>query len=144
MGAKQSPALDERLRILGRRNARSRHLYARAAYTYTDARNTETTAQLVRVPYNSASLSLVYDPLPKVEFEPRLIVVGPRQDENFVTGAPATLAGYALLDLIATYKVNDNFSAYVRLENLTNANYQEVYNYGTPGRSVYAGLNVRF
>jgi vitamin B12 transporter len=119
-------------------------LRARVAYTYTDARNTETNTQLLRVPYNSAALSVVYDPLPNLEFEPRLIVVGPRQDENFVTSAPVTLAGYALLDLIATYKVNDYFSAYVRLENLTNANYQQVYNYGTAGRSVYAGMNVRF
>jgi outer membrane cobalamin receptor len=55
-----------------------------------------------------------------------------------------TLAGYALLDLIATDKVKDYFSGYVRLENLSNANYREVCNYGTLGRSIYAALNARF
>ena len=55
-----------------------------------------------------------------------------------------TLAGYARLDLIVKYKINDTFIAYVRAENLTNANYELTYNYGTPGVSVYAGLTAKF
>jgi vitamin B12 transporter len=117
---------------------------ARASYTYTDARNTQNNTQLLRVPYNSASLSVVYNPLANVEIEPRLLVVGPRQDGNFIGGGDVTLAGYVRLDLITTYKFNDNFKAYLRFENLTNANYEEVYNYGTAGRSVYAGLTANF
>ncbi len=119
-------------------------LHARGAYTYTDARDTQTNAQLLRVPYNQGSISVVYTGVPNLEIEPRLVLVGPRLDGNFVTGGTVTLAGYARLDLIAKYRINDNFSVYVRFENLTNANYQEVYNYGTAGRSVYAGLTARF
>jgi vitamin B12 transporter len=32
----------------------------------------------------------------------------------------------------------------VRLENLTNAHYENVFNYGTAGRSGYAGLRVKW
>jgi vitamin B12 transporter len=119
-------------------------LRVRASYTYTDARNTLTHAQLLRVPYNQGSLSVVYTGLPNLEIEPRLLLVGQRQDENFSSGGAVTLAGYARLDLITKYRINDNFSAYLRLENLTNARYENVYNYGVAGRSVYAGLTASF
>ena len=62
-------------------------------------------------------------------------------------GTPATnvaLAGYARLDCIVKYKINDTFTAFVRGENLTNTRYETVYNYGTPGVSVYAGLTAKF
>jgi vitamin B12 transporter len=31
-----------------------------------------------------------------------------------------------------------------RIENITDAKYEEVYGYGTAGRSVYGGLSVSF
>jgi vitamin B12 transporter len=119
-------------------------LRARASYTYTDARNTLTNTQLLRVPNNQGSLSVVYTGVPNLEIEPRLLLVGPRQDGNFSSGGAVTLAGYARLDLITKYKINDKFSAYLRLENITNARYEDVYNYGVAGRSVYAGLTGNF
>ncbi len=119
-------------------------LHARGGYTYTDARDIQTNTQLLHVPYNQGSLSLVYTGLPNFEIEPRLLLVGPRQDGNFIAGGTVTLAGYARLDLIAKYRINDNYNAYLRFENLTNANYEETFNYGAPGRSVYAGLTAKF
>ena len=96
------------------------------------------------MPYNQAYVSAVYTGVPNLEIEPRLLLVGPRQDGNFISGGDVTLAGYMRLDLITSYRINDMFSAYLRFENLTNANYEEVFNYGTAGRSVYAGLTARF
>ena len=119
-------------------------LRARGSYTYTDARNTGNNTQLLRVPYNQASISAVYTGIPSLEIEPRLVLVGPRQDGNFIAGGDVTLAGYFRLDLIATYRISDMFTTYLRFENLTNANYQEIYNYGVAGRSVYAGLTAKF
>ena len=51
------------------------------------------------------------------------------------------LASYAKLDVLANYKVNDNLSMFGRIENLTDTRYEEVYNYGTAGRSYYAGIS---
>jgi vitamin B12 transporter len=52
------------------------------------------------------------------------------------------LPAYARLDTYADYKINDTFTVYARAENLTNTRYEEVKNYGTAGRSVYAGVRA--
>ena len=49
---------------------------------------------------------------------------------------------YARLDLFASYDLSERVSIFLRGENLTNARYEEVKNFGTAGRSVYAGLRA--
>ena len=116
-------------------------LRAKATYTYDDAENldfanrandADAGLQLYRVPRNSGSLSLIYDGIAKLE------LVGERLDS---ASGNVTLAPYAKLDLLANYKVNDNLAAFARIENLTDVRYEEVYNYGTAGRSYYAGIS---
>lgn len=120
-------------------------LHARGGYTYTYAENTQKHTMQLYVPLNAGYLSLVYSGVPILEVEPRLLLVGPRPAYDFYGSAGhVTLAGYARLDCIVKYKINDTFTAFVRGENLTNANYELVYNYGTPGVSVYAGLTAKF
>ena len=119
-------------------------LHARASYTYLEARNLQTNTQLLYDPYNAGTASLVWTATPKLEIESRLILVGPRLGYNNTTGGDISLAGYGRLDVLAKYKFNDNFLGYVRVENLTNANYEEVYNYGVAGRSIYAGVTGTF
>ncbi|MGO9941374.1 MAG: TonB-dependent receptor plug domain-containing protein [Rhodoblastus sp.] len=115
-------------------------LRARVGYTYTDAMNLETNTQLLRVPMNSGSINLVYTGIDKLEIAPRLLLVGPTLDANYAAGGTVKLASYARLDILANYKINNNLLAYTRLENVTDAKYETVYNYGTPGVSIYAGL----
>jgi vitamin B12 transporter len=125
-------------------------LRAKATYTYIDARDLGGNAndldagrQIYGIPRNQGSLSLIYDGIAKLEIEPRLFLVGERLAENFQT-FPTTntyLGGYAKLDLLANYKVNDNLNVFARGENLTNAAYQETFGFGVAGRSYYAGLN---
>ena len=90
------------------------------------------------MPRNSGSLSLIYDGIAKLELEPRLTLVGERLDS---ASGVVTLAPYAKLDVLANYKVSDNLAAFARIENVTDARYEEVYNYGTAGRSYYAGIS---
>jgi vitamin B12 transporter len=121
-------------------------LHVRGGYTYNLAVNTQNHINEYRVPLNSGYISLVYTGIPKLEIEPRLLLVGPALDEDFLV-SPATnvvLAGYARLDCIVNYKINDTFTAFVRGENLTDTRYETVYNYSTPGASVYAGLTAKF
>ena len=113
-------------------------LHVRAAYTYLDTRDLAANRMLFRVPLNSATISLVYGGIPKLEIEPRLQLVDRRLDYNFPTNV--WLAPYAKLDVLAHYKVNDNLTLFGRVENLTDTRYEEVYNFGTAGRSAYAGL----
>jgi len=112
---------------------------ARASYTYLDARDLDTNTQLLRRPRDKGALSLIYDGIAKLEIEGRLTLVGSRPDYNYPTNV--TLAPYAKLDVLANYKVNDNLAMFGRIENLTDARYEEVYNYGVAGRSYYAGIS---
>jgi vitamin B12 transporter len=121
-------------------------LHLRGGYTYTLAVDTQTHLNEYRVPVNSGYISAVYTGVPKLEIEPRLLLVGPALDENFLVfpSANVVLAGYARLDCIVNYKINDTFTAFVRGENLTDTRYETVYDYSTPGVSVYAGLTAKF
>jgi vitamin B12 transporter len=121
-------------------------LHARAGSTYNLAVDTQHHIQEYRVPLNSGYISAVYTGVPNLEIEPRLLLVGPALDENVLVSPTETvlLAGYARLDLITRYKINDTFTAYVRAENLTNTKYETVYNYSTPGVSIYGGLTAKF
>lgn len=109
----------------------------KASYTYTYAENLDTNTELLRRPRNRGSIGAVYTGIPNTEIEAQLYLVGSQLDYGDVK-----LASYARLDMWARYKFNDNFSVYLRGENLTNAHYQEVYGYGTTGPAVYAGLKA--
>ena len=111
---------------------------ARASYTYLEAVDLETQTALLQRPRNKGALSLVYDGIAKLELESRLTLVGSRLD--YGTTSDVTLAPYAKLDFLANYKLDDNFALFGRIENVTDARYEEVYNYGTAGRSYYAGI----
>ncbi len=115
-------------------------LSGRVSYAYVDAVNQDTNTQLLRTPKNSGAIDLVFTGIDKLEIKPRLLLVGPALDENFMTGGNVTLPGYARLDILANYKLSDQYTAYARVENVTDARYETIYNYGAPGVSVYAGL----
>ena len=97
-----------------------------------------TTSRAIR-----ARFSLIYTPTSQWEIEPRLTLVDPRLDDLLPLDFPSTnpdARGYAKLDLFATYKATENLTVFARAENLTDAVYQEVFGFGTAGRSFYGGI----
>lgn len=56
----------------------------------------------------------------------------------------AALDDFAVLDASGSYAVSRQLQVYVRLENLLDEDYEEVLNYRTPGRAVYAGFRLGF
>lgn len=112
---------------------------ARASYTYLDAIDETTKLRLARRPMHQGKLSFIITPLPNLSIEPTIHLVGERFSSRNET---QKLSPYARLDTRVSYRVNDNLNVYVRAENLTNARYQEVKDYGTTGRAFYAGLNA--
>jgi vitamin B12 transporter len=114
----------------------------RASYTYQHAENLQTKAALLRRPHNKGSLSLVYTGLPKLELEARLVMIGARYDFNNQTFGRSIMPGWGRLDLRADYAVNDNLSLFGRIENALDKRYEEIRDYGTAGRSFYAGLKT--
>lgn len=55
-----------------------------------------------------------------------------------------TLPDYTLANATFTYDLGNASEAYLRLENLTDEDYELVDGYGTSGRAVYVGLRTRF
>ena len=49
-----------------------------------------------------------------------------------------------MLNIAAHYAVSDNITVTGRIENLLDAEYEEVYGYGAPGLSFYVGVKATF
>jgi len=124
---------------------------ARFSYSYIDAIDLEKNMQIYRIPKQSASFSLTYSGIQKIEIEPRLTYVGDRLDPYFYydpsfnyKSSDVTIPAYLRVDLNTTYKLNADNDAYVRLENLTDANTEDAFYYGSAGRSIYLGWTSRW
>jgi vitamin B12 transporter len=67
--------------------------------------------------------------------------VGPSFD-NAIT--PVWLGGYTLLNIKASYPINERVEFYGRIENAADKHYENRYEYGTLGRVGYLGLRATF
>ena len=112
----------------------------KSAYTHLQTRDESTGLRLLRRPRHAARMSVAFTPNKDLTIEPILRYIGERSDKYL--GSSVTLKAYARFDVAADYKVSDKLSLFARGENLTNARYEDIYNYGTAGRSGYAGLQV--
>jgi len=62
---------------------------------------------------------------------------------NF-TPALVELKAFTLVNLGATWRLNDKVEFYGRIENLFDQTYQEVFSFAAPGRAAYGGVRLRF
>ncbi|MCO5132040.1 MAG: TonB-dependent receptor [Xanthobacteraceae bacterium] len=114
-------------------------LRLKAAYTYLESRDLDTGLVLARRPNHLARIALTITPTERWLIEPRILHVSNRfsgTDEMY------PLAAYTRVDLYTEYKIDDNWKGFLRGENIFNAHYQEVMNFGTTGPAVYGGFNV--
>jgi vitamin B12 transporter len=121
------------------------------AYTYTDTEAPSIatppplgdSAPLLRRPRNK--LGVVYNRRfydNRINWNVNCSFVG-RRDDAF--GFPATrvqLGGYSLVNTGLTYDVSRRMQLFGRVDNVLNQHYQEVYGYGTPRLSAYAGASL--
>jgi vitamin B12 transporter len=112
-------------------------LSSTASYTYLQTEDLATGLPLQRRPVNSGKLALTYTGVRDVESTLSATLVGKRFNDNAAT---VVLDPYARVDFSTTYRVNDALTVFGRIENLLNANYQEVTGYNTAGLSAYVGL----
>jgi vitamin B12 transporter len=54
------------------------------------------------------------------------------------------MRAFDVWNLSATYNVTNRVQTYVRADNIFNEKYEEILYYGTPVRSIFAGLRVNF
>ncbi len=101
--------------------------------------------QLFQHPEDAANVSLSYTWPQSVKTTVAARYGGPSLDENFSV-YPTTnvrLGGYTLLDLRVSYPVTEKLEFYARVDNLTNKWYETIYQYGTWGRTAFAGVRAK-
>lgn len=122
---------------------------ANVNYTYTKTKDEyELSADygkaLLRRPKHQASFNINYKLNADINLNAQFLYVGEREDKNFSTFPAERVAipDYTLVNLSASYKLFSYLELTGKIENLFDKKYEEVLNYGTLGRSFYAGLNV--
>ena len=84
-------------------------------------------------------------PFGAYEVGSRVFVSGARHDTNYIPypSQSVTLAGYSTWAFYASRKIDNEWTARVKLENALDRQYQLAYGYNTPGRGIYATLQYQ-
>ena len=118
-------------------------------YTLTDARDMSSNSsdynkKLLRRPENKLGFFTSYSFTQKANINSEIIWVGPREDMNYSTYERIELKSYVLINLAANYSPFNFLRFNIRIENLLDEEYEEIYGYATPGLSFYGGINISF
>lgn len=116
------------------------NLNLKASYTYTIAENETTDRWLARRPRHMASLLADWSPIENLNVGGALRGYGKQLDSTF---SNKVNNAFIVADMDAAYALTSNLSVYGRVENLFNANYEEVRGFNTPGRAAYAGVKIK-
>ncbi|MDB4173128.1 TonB-dependent receptor [bacterium] len=110
-------------------------------------------SELVRRPKHKANMNVIYRFLQnKANAGINLTYNGRTRDFDFdrsggfsfATRTLTTLDSYFLVNLTGSYKFNNNFKLFGRVDNLFNENYEEVFGFGRPGVSGFGGVKLTF
>ena len=116
-----------------------------ANYTQTNTENRTPGAalgrELARRPKEAANLTATY----VWPFGLSTSVAVQHAGDSFDNASNATrLEGYTLVDLRASYPINDTLEVYGRVENVGDEIYETTRNYGVAGRGTFVGVRARF
>ncbi|WP_051631071.1 TonB-dependent receptor [Afifella pfennigii] len=119
------------------------------SYTHTDARDS-TGAELIRRPQNLASLVVNYALLGgRANVNLSVEYNGERKDwvwtdPFYMNRQTISLDAYTLVDVAASYDLNENAQLFGRVQNLLDEEYYDVWGYRAEGIGAYAGLRLTF
>lgn len=123
------------------------HLTLKTNYTYTKAVDkSENTPdfgkKLLRRPENKIGLLIDYSFFQKANINAELIWVGSREDFDFSNFTRVEMKNYLLTNFAAHYNLFNFLRLNIRIENLLDTDYEEVFGYGTAGLSFYGGIQL--
>ena len=117
-------------------------------YTYTEAYNNQTKADLVQRAKNKTAFDVDYSFLEKGMVGTNIIYTGKRKDYNFSYSSypdnPSVLPSNFVVNLTSSWQLTDNIKLFGRIDNLLNKQYENLYGYGTAGFSAYAGVKASY
>lgn len=118
-----------------------------ANYTWLDADERRSAGgaaiREVRRPRHSANVT-AFGETGRLSYGASLAYVGARTDTDFDIFQTVRLGAYALASARIGWRLTEALEAYARLENALDDDYQDVAGYATAGRTVHAGLRLRF
>jgi len=114
-------------------------VHVKTAYTWLHAKDLATGLTLSRRPENVVRVSVPITLTPQWLVEPRITYVSKRYS---AANELSPLDPYTRVDIYSEYKIDPTWKVFARGENVFNARYQEVLNYGTTGPAAYAGLSA--
>lgn len=116
-----------------------------AAYTYTNAEDADGRKE-VRRPRHVASLDVNRRFLgDRANVNLSLRYTGQQDDIEFIAATPedrVVLDDYALVNLSGAYRITERVTAFARIENLLDQNYEEVFGFRSPGIAGFAGIRI--
>ncbi|MCA3596139.1 MAG: TonB-dependent receptor [Methylobacterium sp.] len=116
-----------------------RWLAITGSYTYLHAKDQRTNLTLARRAPHQGRAALQITPREGWLIEPSVIMASSRFSSANETNP---LKRYARFDVHTEYALNSTFKLHLRFENITNARYEEVRDYGTTGRAVHGGVTA--
>ncbi len=121
---------------------------AKASYTYTHAVDETNNRRLIRRARHLAKADLFWRPLAPLTLASGIIFAIDRQDAAFpppfFTRTNADLEDYITLHATINYKVTDNFTLWLRSENLNDEEYDSVTGFPALERAIYGGMQLTF
>ncbi len=120
-----------------------KRLDVQGQYTYTQTENLQELPgnDAPRMPVNQWSLIIGYRPIDPVTFHVEGRYVGSRFDDAQNQQA---MNAFDVWNLSASYDVTSWLHTYVRVNNVFDEKYEEILLFGTPERSIFAGLKVNY
>lgn len=109
------------------------------AYTYVDALNVSAGAAVFGQPEHRFNAELAFRPTDRLAFSTGVTFNG---RETFF--GPVTLDSFTLVNLRGAYALSDTFEVFARVENVTDAEYQDNFGFGTAQLSAFGGIRAKF
>ena len=113
-------------------------LWLDLSYTYLDALNVSTTIAAGNQPDNRFTAEAAWRPTNRLALSLGVLFNGEELD-GFTT-----LGSYTLLNLRGSYRLTDHLDFIARVENVTDADYQNNLGFGTAPLAAFAGFRTRF
>jgi vitamin B12 transporter len=115
-----------------------------ATYTFTDARDDKRLPEIRRPMHAASGSATVLFLEGRGKATLNVVYNGQMPDTIFTfPSTTTTLNAYTLVGGMISYDTTPWSTVYVRVENVFNQRYEEVYSYRSPGAGVYAGIKVR-
>jgi vitamin B12 transporter len=113
-------------------------------YTKLESRDKTRDTRLLRRPEDTLSARLALSIFARWTAALSFDRIGRREDMNYSIwpAMAVTLPAYSLLSAALSFEAGRNFQPFIRLDNILNARYMQVYGYGSPGFSIQGGVRL--